>query len=108
MRRQLQRCNPARRSLQIEDPVPAHQMGGFDDDQDNNNSAGEKELLESILSSQKEMQKKMDQLLHRVDALEDTVKDSSISSYDDDEKKTTRLSTELCVSKLNFLCTVDQ
>ncbi len=56
------------------------------------------DTLKSILSSQKQMQKQMDHLLHRVDILEDTVKESSLSSSTSDERKTTRLSSELRVS----------
>ena len=56
-------------------------------------------ILESILSSQKQMQETMNQLLHRVDALEDTVKESSVSSSSHDEKKAVRLSSELCQCK---------
>lgn len=53
--------------------------------------------LKSILCSQKQMQKQMDQILRRVDVLENSVKGSSLSSNSDDRKKT-RLSSELCVS----------
>ena len=49
----------------------------FEDNQQNSSTV-ENAILESILSSQKQMQETMNQLLHRVDALEDTVKESSL------------------------------
>lgn len=76
--------NPPVRQLQIDD-------GDFG----SNSLEG---TLKSILSSQKEIQKQMDNILSRVDVLEDTVKTSSLSSSTSDEKKTARLSSELCVS----------
>ncbi len=58
IRRQLQRGDPTpvRRHLQIEDPVPVYHHLDFDDDRDDSSTV-EKQMLESILSSQKEMQK---------------------------------------------------
>ena len=47
------------------------------------------------------MQKKMDELLNRVDTLEHSVKDTSISSAcssADEKKRKKRLPSELCVS----------
>lgn len=60
------------------------------------------ETLKSILSSQKQMQKQMDHLLHRVGTLEESVKESSLSSSTSDERRTARLSSELCVSNVPF------
>lgn len=62
---------PVRRYLMTEDPSLAND---FEENQQNS-STSEKAVLESILSSQKQMQETMNQLLHRVDALEDTVKE---------------------------------
>ena len=87
---------PIHRQLQRDDPVPAHHhlMANNLPHAD----ASEQTILESILSSQKQMQETMNKLLYRVDALEDTVKDSSVSTSSHDEKKVVRLSSELCVS----------
>lgn len=97
MHRRLQRDDGVRRNLQTEDPalvlpsddLEASQLG---------NGTPEKSILASILSSQKQMQKMMEQVLHRVDALENSVKPLKESSVPTEEKKSMRLSSELCVS----------
>ena len=57
--------------------------------------------LKAILTSQTALQKKMEQVLCRVNNLEATVKESSSSGSSSDEKKRKkRLSSELCVSNV--------
>ena len=53
--------------------------------------------LKSIMCSQREMQKQMETILHRVGAIEDTFKISSGPSSSTDEKKSKKLPAELCV-----------
>lgn len=61
--------------------------------------------LKAILVSQTSMQKKMEEIFNRVDKLESSAKDTSLSSSSssDDRKRKRRLPSDLCVGVSNHL-----
>ena len=78
----------------------SQQSGLTDDETEEEREPSLQSTQKAILSSQTAMQK-MDELLNRVDTLENSVKDTSISSScssADEKKRKKRLPSELCVS----------
>ena len=91
---------PRRVSLCTPPQIPFSQVDS--DEEHINDGTGDGDTLEitlkSILDNQKQIRKQMDHFIHRVDALEDSVKESPSLSSTSDEKTTSQLSSELCVS----------
>ena len=82
---------------------PAH-LAPESESSEEETSRSVKATLETILSAQNALQKQMHEVLCRVNHLEDSVKESSISlnasssASCDERKRKKRLSSELCVS----------